>query len=487
MALHRSYAIGGHSDREHFFPPAEFGKHLSPETAETCNTYNMLKLTRQLFAMGPSAVTMDFYERALYNHILASQDPERGMFVYLMSLKPGHFKSYSTLDNSFWCCFGTGMENHAKYGDTIFAHGDDTLYLNLFIAAELRWQEQGLTVRQETRFPDEETSRLHFELAQPRELSLCIRHPAWATAGFAIAVNGEPQKITSTPGSYATIRRTWRSGDVVEMRLPMTLQIETLPHADQWLAFRYGPIVLAGDLGTEGLEKLDLYTVGQVDLVAVPTPDMPVLVADRAAVLEHVTPVAGQPLTFRTDGIGRPHDVTLQPFYRTHRSRYAVYWECRSEADWRKIAVARAAAEVQRRELEARTVDTVAIGQADSEQQHQQQGEHTISAPFSGRAWRHADNGGWFSYDMKVLPDKPMTLMCTYWGSDVGDRQFDVLVNGTRIATQRLDRDKPGEFFDVLYTIPEELTRGQTSITVRFQAHPGNTAGGVFGCRMIKG
>lgn len=485
VAQRRSYVIGGHSDSEHFFPPATFGKHLTPETAETCNTYNMLKLTRNLFMVEPSATLMDFYERALYNHILASQDPERGMFVYLMSLKPGHFKSYSTLDNSFWCCFGTGMENHAKYGDTIFAHSDDSLYVNLFIPSELRWKEQGLVVRQETRFPEEETTRLRFELSSPKELTLCIRHPAW-TNGIRILVNGQPQTFSLTAGSYAAVRRTWRSGDVVEIGLPLSLRVEQLPHAPEWAALLYGPIVLAGDLGTEGLKAIDLYTRSQVDLVSVPAPEVPVLVCEPNLLPDHVKPVAGKPLTFQTEGVGRPHDVTLQPFYRTHYCRYSVYWECRSEAQWRQIAAARAAAEAERQKLEARTVDTVVIGQPDSEQQHQLQGERTGSGPYSNRAWRHATDGGWFSYQLKVAPDQPMTLVCTYWGSDAGNRQFDVLVDGTQIATQQLERNKPDEFFDVPYALPADLTRGKNTVTVRFQGHPGNFAGGVFGLRMIK-
>jgi hypothetical protein len=142
VAVDRSYVIGGDSDHEHFFPTNNFAEHLSTDTCETCNTYNMLKLTRELFARKPSAAKMDFYERALYNHILASQDPETGMFVYLMSLKPGHFKTYSTPEDSFWCCVGTGMENHSKYGDTIYFHGADSLYVNLFIASVLSWPEK---------------------------------------------------------------------------------------------------------------------------------------------------------------------------------------------------------------------------------------------------------------------------------------------------------------------------------------------------------
>ena len=293
VALERSYVIGGHSDREHFFPPAEFAKHLGPETAETCNTYNMLKLTRHLFEVEPSAAVMDFYERALYNHILASQDPERGMFVYLMSLKPGHFKSYSTLDNSFWCCFGTGMENHAKYADTIFSHGADSLYVNLFIPAELDWKEKGLRVRQETRFPEADSIQLRFQAKDPVDLTLQIRRPSWATQDIQVKVNGQPQPTDSQPGSYFTIRRTWHEGDVVELRMPLSLRIETLPHADHLIAFLYGPLVLAGDLGTAGLEAVDLYMRNQTDLVAVPGPEVPALVGDCTQLVQHVHPVPG--------------------------------------------------------------------------------------------------------------------------------------------------------------------------------------------------
>ena len=178
VALQRSYAIGGDSDDEHFFPVADFAKHLSPVTAETCNTYNMLKLTEHLFAWEPSVETMDFYERALYNQILASQDPRTGMFTYFISMKPGLFKTYSTPDNSFWCCVGTGMENHAKYGEMIYAHDAASLYVNLFIASELTWSERGLVIRQETAFPEESVTCLYIQTRQPLTLSLKVRQPA---------------------------------------------------------------------------------------------------------------------------------------------------------------------------------------------------------------------------------------------------------------------------------------------------------------------
>jgi hypothetical protein len=331
VALHRSYVIGGHSDREHFFPTNNFAKHLSAETAETCNTYNMLKLTRHIFEWSPDAVTMDFYERALYNDILASQDPEQGMFVYLMSLKPGHFKTYSTPENSFWCCVGTGMENHAKYGDTIYFHGDTSLYVNLFIASELSWPEKNLAIRQETKFPESDTTRLNFKCEKPVQLALKIRWPAWAEK-ISVHVNGKKQKISGAPGSYVSFNREWHDGDAVEIRLPMKLHIEPLPGTTNIVAVLYGPIVLAGNLGTNGMPNP--YTKDQLDLVKIPDPMVPVFVGDRKTFLKKIKP-AGEPLVFQTVNLGWPDDVMLVPFYKANHERYSVYWNVISETDWK--------------------------------------------------------------------------------------------------------------------------------------------------------
>jgi hypothetical protein len=330
VALHRSYVIGGHSDREHFFPVTDFDRHLTAETAETCNTYNMLKLTRHLFEWAPGAVTMDFYERALYNDILASQDPQEGMFVYLMSLKPGHFKTYSTPEDSFWCCVGTGMENHAKYSDTIYFHNDRDLFLNLFIPSELVWPEKGLVLRQETQFPERDTMRLDFICKNPVPLALNIRWPAW-TEKPSVRVNGKAQKINGRPESYVSLDREWRDGDRVDIQLPMKLHTETLPGTTNIIALLYGPIVLAGELGTNGMPNP--YAKNQTDLVKVPDPAVPLFVGDEKSLLKHVA-AAGAPLTFRTRGVGQPHDVTLIPFYKMNHQRYSVYWNLVSPADW---------------------------------------------------------------------------------------------------------------------------------------------------------
>jgi len=495
VALARSYVIGGHSDGEHFFPVEQFPAHLSAETCETCNTYNMLKLTQRIFGWEPSAETMDFYERALYNHILASQDPRQGMFVYLMSLKPGHFKTYSTPDNSFWCCVGTGMENHAKYADAIYYHSDKALYVNLFIASELNWPELGLVLRQETRFPEEETTRLTLKCKQPVALALRIRYPSWVHtgdkpvlqgAGLGITVNGAKAEVQGKPGSYVTLEREWRDGDSVEIRLPLSLRMEMLPHDSGLVALLYGPLVLAGELGTEGLGNLSPYARGQTDQVGVPTPEVPVLLCEAKDALGKIEPVAGKPLTFRTKGLGKPRDVSLIPFYRLHYQRYSVYWRLFTAEQWEKKQAALAAAEAKRKELEARTVDTLQPGEQQTETGHKLKGERDSAGTFQNRKWRHALDGGWFSYEMKVLPDQPLSLLCSYWGSDKGGRSFEILIDGEKIATQTLEDNKPTEFFDVEYPLPAALTKGKESVTAKFQALPGKTAGGVFGCKILR-
>jgi DUF1680 family protein len=331
VALHRSYAIGGHSDREHFFPTNDFARHLSAETAETCCTYNLLKLTRHLFEWSPDAAEMDYYERALYNHILASQDPDTGMFAYFMSLKPGHFKTYSTPENSFWCCVGTGMENHAKYGDTIYFHGGNSLFVNLFIPSKLSWPEKNLVVRQETKFPESDTTALTFQTKAPAQLALKIRWPAWAEKIY-VRVNGKKQKISGAPESYVTLDREWKDGDRVEIRLPMKLHAEPLPGASNIVALLYGPIVLAGNLGTNGMPNP--YAANQRDLVEIPDPQVPVFVGDPKTFLKKIKPT-NEPLVFQTKNLGQPDDVTLIPFYQANHERYSVYWNVVSAADWK--------------------------------------------------------------------------------------------------------------------------------------------------------
>jgi len=484
VARHRSYVTGGHSDNESFFPIERFSQHLGAASAETCNTYNMLKLTRHLFAWAPSAELMDFYERALLNHILASQDPATGMMIYYCPLKPGAFKTYSKPDASFWCCVGTGMENHAKYADTIYFHGDDSLYVNLFVPSELTWREKGLVVRQETRFPEEDTTRLTLQPDQPRRLAVKIRYPAWAQSGITVTVNGRNEKVSATPGSYVTLERRWKKGDVVQVRLPMSLRQEAMPDDAKTVALLYGPLVLAGDLGREGLSESVRYGPSAPPMRRVTPVEVPALVvADPEKLLASVRPIPGTPVAFHTEGIGRPRDLALVPFYKASDQRYTVYWNVFTPAEWDMHRAALAASDRRRQAIAGATLDLVNVDDPQSERDHGYRGEGTSEWSFEGRKVREARTG-WFSYDLKVRPDEPMTLVFTYKGVEGRPRTFDVLVDGEKVATKTVEYH-PTELLDAEYRIPESLTRGKERVTVKFQSHADEATASIFEVRVV--
>ncbi len=471
VVQHHAYVVGGFTSGEVFGPPDQLSDRLTDTTAETCKTYNQLKLTKHIFGWQPSVEKADYYERALYNHILASQNPQTGMVIYYLPLRPGAFKVYSTPYDSFWCCVGTGMENHARYGEFVYFHSEDGLFVNLFIPSEVQWKEKGLTLRLETKFPEEDRVRLHFLLDKPAEIVLYLRCPSWLASPPQLWINNTPSSLSGMPGSYLAIRRNWKNGDTVEMRLPMRLYYEAMPDNPNRRAILYGPIVLAGDLGPQEESE----------------PIPPALVSEEQPIEEWLKPLEGKPLHFRTEKVGRPKDWELLPLYAIHQRRYTVYWDFLTSGEWEKREQELREEEERRKDIEVRSVDRVVIGDEASEREHNLQGERTEAGSFLNRRWRHATNGGWFSYELRVDGEKPAELAVTYWGSDYGARLFDVLVDGVVIATQKLDMNKPGRFFYVIYPIPKELTKDKNKITVRFQAHPGCLAGGIFDLRSLKG
>lgn len=480
----RSFVIGGNSDNEAFFPPETTSQHLGATSTETCNTYNMLKLTRHLFAWEPTVEKMDFYERGLYNHILASQDPATGGFCYYVPLRPGAFKTYSKPEDSFWCCVGTGMENHAKYPDTIYFHDDHSVYVNLFIASELNWQERGFFIRQETQFPEADTTRLTIKAAKPTKLALKIRYPRWAQNGLTLIVNGKQQAVTDKPSTYVTLDRVWKSGDTVRITLPMSLHLEAMPDDPKMVAVLYGPIVLAGDLGKETLQETQRYGTDAPQFDHVKPITIPAFIGDVQAVLSHLKPAPNAPLTFKSEGLARPSEVTLLPFYKVFEPRYTVYWKVQTPAEWEQQKANLAVAEAHRKMIERLTIDAVNIADPKSEQVHNLQGDGLVDGTFESKRWRSARNG-WLSYELKVTPDKPQTLVCTFRGSEGRLRAFDILVDGEKVATQTLEIH-PSKFFDFEYPLPIALTQGKQHITVKFQARPNAMIGGILDVRVAQ-
>jgi hypothetical protein len=428
---------------------------------------------------------MDFYERALTNHILGSQDPKTGMMIYYCPLKPGAFKEFSTPTDSFWCCVGTGMENHAKYTDTIYFHDASSVYVNLFIPSELTWKDKGLKIAQRTKYPEEDTTSLLVTTDSPVRMAFKIRYPGWAKNGMMIRVNSQPQTISEGPGSYVTIDRTWKTGDLVSIRIPMSLHMEGLPDDPHIQALLYGPVVLAGDLGTAGLENVKRYGPSEPPVDRVPSVDVPTFVANSSAdVIAHVKPVAGSPLTFRTSGLGKPNDATLIPLYRTFEPRYTVYWTVYNAAEYDAHKAELAAEAAKHRDIESRTIDRVDLGSDDSEKAH----AFTSSGGGDGfveqRRWRDAGRGGFLSYTLKLRPDAPASIVCTFRGSEGQRRAFDVLVDGQKVASETLEYH-PAELLDREYQIPDALTRGKSSVTIRLVPQANARTGGLVEIRTV--
>jgi len=329
----RSLAFGGNSRREFFPAPSSCIDFVNDiEGPESCNSYNMLKLTEDLFRSDPSAKFADYYERTLYNHILSTQHPENGGYVYFTPARPRHYRVYSAPNEAMWCCVGTGMENHGKYNQFIYTHNGDSLYLNLFIASELNWKEKGVKIEQETKFPDEEQTQLTITEGSSR-FKLMIRYPSWVKEGaLKITINGKPVSYNAHPSSYIALNRQWKKGDVVLVSLPMHNTTEQLPNVPEYIAFMHGPILLGAKTGTEDLKGLiaDDSRWGQMPAgQKLPVDKAPIIIEDdRSKIVNALIPVKGKSLTFTAPAFTmiNPVKVELEPFFRIHDARYMMYW-----------------------------------------------------------------------------------------------------------------------------------------------------------------
>jgi len=359
VAQHHSFATGGHGKDEYFGPPDQLSGWVDGRTAETCNIYNMLKLTRRLFALWPDAHYADFHERALFNHILASIDPSDGRTCYMVPVGRSVQHEYQNMLRSFTCCVGSGMESHALHGDGIYYEAKNRLWVNLYAPSTAEWTAMGAKLTVETDFPEGESVKLTLALDAPKEFTLALRRPYWVGDGFGVKVNGEsvpdvgrrktedggqkaapssgnPKSGIRSPqfpesGSYVELKRTWKSGDTVELTLPKTLRLEPLPDNPRRVAILWGPLVLAGDLGPETERGRGRGTRPE-------PPKVPVFVAAERPVAEWLKPVPEKSGQFRTNGVGRERDVDFMPFYRLHRRTYGVYWDLHTAAEWEKKA-----------------------------------------------------------------------------------------------------------------------------------------------------
>ncbi|HEY0061298.1 MAG TPA: glycoside hydrolase family 127 protein [Telluria sp.] len=487
----RTVAIGGNSVKEHFHGENDFAPMINEvEGPETCNTYNMLRLSQMLFERAPQVRYADYIERALYNHILSSQRPGGG-FVYFTPMRPNHYRVYSQVDQAMWCCVGSGIESQSKYGEFIYAHAGDTLFVNLFVASTLNWRERQVRLTQSTRFPDRETSRLRFDAGG--EFTLKLRHPGWVRKGaMRVSVNGKAVPVVQQPDGYVSLRRHWRKGDLVDLRLPMKTTLEQMPDKSDYYAVLHGPIVLAAKTRLFADERLNVIAddtrMGHIAQGPVcPSDAAPVFVSDTRNFAHRIKPVPGQPLTFTAPGLIKGEGagvLRLIPFFRLHDARYMLYWPWSTPDTLVSKRSAAAAAQADRLALDARTVDQVAPGEQQPESDHayQAQGGDAGVAP-AGR-WRHARD--WFSYTLSDPSHQASVLRLTFAPQDAG-RRFDIEINGRLLAAVTLETRPEQTLYTRDFAVPGGVAAsGQGKLVIRFVARDGSIAGGLYGLRLLK-
>jgi len=494
VTANRTLAFGGNSRRE-FFPSAAACMDFinDVEGPESCNSNNMLKLTEDLFRVRPEAEYADYYERTMLNHILSTQNPHTGGYVYFTPVRPRSYRVYSAPNQAMWCCVGTGMENHGKYNEFIYTHAHDSLYVNLFVASVLTWKEKAVQLRQETSFPYEERTRLTIT-GGAASFPLMIRYPWWVTAGaLKITVNGEPFPLSAEPSSYVAVSRRWKKGDVVEVELPMHNTIEHLPNVPAYIAIMHGPVLLGAVTGTEDLKGLiaDGSRWGHIPSgKKLPVDKAPILIEDSsAAITDDLVPVKDAPLHFTLPGVKMINAAALQlqPFYQIHDARYMIYWMALSEKQYRAYVDSLSAIEKARLALEARTVSFVAPGEQQPEADHALQSDQSKKGIAQDQFYREAADKGYFSYALATNNETNLSLLVRYWGAEWGKRDFEIYIDDQKlVAENNTGRWNQSRFFDIEYRIPESLLKDKDHIRVKFRALKGASTSAVYYLRLIR-
>ena len=476
VANHHTYVTGGNTMNEHFGERDKLNDRLDGNTTETCNTYNMLKMTRHLYTWTGDVKYLDYYERGLFNHILASidrSDDLNKLFTYFVPLRSGGFRTYSTAFDNWTCCHGTGMENHAKYGDSIYFHatenGKDVLYINLLIPSVLDWKEKGVKVTIEP--TNTILHSISIEAEKPTRLIVKLRIPRNST----VSPRGETTTKGGQAGNYLAYDQTWSGKTLLNDYVIMPkVHIESMPDNKNRLAYFVGHILMSGNLGSTlkpiaaPLEPLSEDKISLPYMVGGMFSDFQI-----GAFHTHI----GEVMT-------HPQQTKMVPFFNA-TGRYTVYFDAFTEEEWQQREAEYQAEQERLQAIERLTVDFFQPGEMQPERDHDFRGVNSQFGEAFGRKWRHAYGGGSMTFEMKLNPTKRNKLVLTYWGSDSNNRVFDILVNGKKIAEQRLDNNAPEQFFDVEHLLDDEAFRNLEKITVTLQAHPNATAGGFFGCRTM--
>jgi DUF1680 family protein len=480
IVFHHSFATGGHGKNEYLAAPDRLNEMIDGRTAETCDVYNMIKMSRTLFSVDPDIRYADFHERALFNHILASQDPIDGRVCYMVPVGRAVQHEYQDKYEDFTCCVGSGMESHALHGYGVYYESTDKLWVSLFAPSTADWAAAGVHVEMTTDFPIGQSASLTLRPQTPTKFTLAVRRPYWAREGFTVRVNGRALTDVPPPDSYVQITRLWKRGDTVALVLPKALRTEPLPDNPNRLALMWGPLVLAGDLGQERPEEKQERTTA-------PHEYAPALVTSSQAVTDWLKPVEGRTAVFHTTGVGLKSDVTFVPFFQLPRRAYAIYWDVFSPDEWRKKSEAYAAEREKQKKLEAATVAFAQPGQMQAERDFNQQGEDSSPFQLLGRFGRRGTK--WFSFDTPVDESHPELLIVTFSNQARRRGTFEILVEGKKIGERNIERlspEKEIQFTDVEYSIPADLIHGKQKVTVRFETAPDGEIPGVFGIRIVR-
>lgn len=487
----RTVAIGGNSVKEHFHDEHDFSSMINEaEGPETCNTYNMLKLTELLFLTDAKVSYVDYYERALFNHILSSQRPDTGGFVYFTPMRPNHYRVYSQVDKAMWCCVGSGIENHVRYGQFIYAHQGENLYVNLFIPSELNWQDKKIKLSQTNSFPDQEGTRI--QIYNSKKFTLHIRYPNWVSDGqLRIKLNNKSLKFSGKPGSYIKIQRYWKKGDKLDISLPMKTHLEQMPDGSNYYALLHGPIVLAAKTKPFADEKLNFLAddsrmghIAQGQLC--PLEAAPLFVSDSTDFMSKIKPVTGKSLTFKAEGVlqgKNSEQIEFIPFFRLHDSRYVIYWNYSTPENLKVMQEQLAKKEAEQLALNAKTIDQVSPGEQQPESDHFYKAEGGDSGLNKGMHWRHATS--WLSYELTDKKQEARFLRVSYSRLDAG-RQFAIYLNDILLAEVKLTADYPQEIYFIDYPVPANLKIKNGKWVVKFVAAKGSIAGGLYDLRLLR-
>lgn len=493
----RSLALGGNSRREHFPTKENCIDYINDiDGPESCNTYNMLKLTEDLNRVKPNGMYGDFYETAMFNHILSAQHPQHGGYVYFTSARPRHYRNYSAPNEAMWCCVGTGMEDHGKYGQFVWTHDkgvkaeDDALYVNLFVASELNWKDRKMVIRQQTAFPYAESSVV--EVAKGKgTFILKVRKPSWCE-NFTVKGVGFDADSYEENG-FVCMKRKWKKGDQVKISMPMHAYIKPMINVPQYVAIMYGPILLGMKTGTEDMRGLiaDDSRFGQyAGGKKLALDEAPILLPKHLDdIAKNLKPVPGKPLHFKlATHMENTIDGELQPFFEIHDSRYMMYWLALGENDYKAYMQKLADEEKARQALEARTVDKVNPGEQQPETDHRMETDDSNKGNTEGIFFRDAKDGHYFSYLMQTKGETNLSLQLKFWGQDEWrTSEFDIYVNDKLLCSvNNSHRWRTTQFKTVDYAIPSEFVKGKKEIRVKFVAHKGKQVGQIYGVRLVK-